>query len=134
MAKLYAIGVGGPAYSFFQGCLEKRQQMVEINGTTSNQKEVTFGIHQGTVLGPILFIIYLNELLALNCSSTIIYFADDTVLFVEDDSWDTLKNKISLDLQKIVKWFDNNLLTINLEKTKYLRLQIIKVGYLKIKK
>ena len=134
LTKLYAIGVRGAAHSLFQSYLEKRQQMVQINGTTSNQREVTFGIPQGTVLGPILFIIYLNELLALNCSGTIISFADDTVLFVEDDSWDTLENKISLDLQKIVKWFDNNLLTINLEKTKYLPFANYKSGLPKNKK
>ena len=55
-------------------------------------------------------------------------------MFVEDDSWDTLENKISLDLQKIVKWFDNNLLIINLEKTKYLPFANYKSGLPKNKK
>lgn len=72
------------------------------------------------MLGPVLFILYLNDLLNLKFNRSIISFADDTALFVEATSWIEVENKLQKDLQNMVHWFDENLLTINLEKTVYL--------------
>lgn len=85
------------------------------------------------MLGPILFVIYLNDLLNLDCYGSIVSYADDTVLFVEGETWNEIQTKINEDLNKITKWFDNNLLTINLSKTMYIPFSSYKRGLLSYK-
>ncbi|XP_045481739.1 uncharacterized protein LOC123685892 [Harmonia axyridis] len=76
--------------------------------------------NKGTVLGPILFIIYMNSLLLMKRKGEIISFADDTVIMYEDSTWKKLKQEAEGDLSIIKQWFGENRLTINLQKTKYL--------------
>lgn len=83
-------------------------------------KLVQFGVPQGTVLGSLLFSIYLNNLLTLNSTGTIISFADDTVILYEDKNWYDLKEKVEADMPQIINWFNHQLLIINYEKTKFI--------------
>lgn len=119
LSRLYSIGMRGPVYRLFEQYLKQRKQIVRIGETDSEFRYITYGIPQGTVLGPILFIIYVNELFSLQTSGTVVSFADDTVLFVEDETWTGVENKIRCDLYKIIDWFDNSLLSVNLSKTVY---------------
>jgi len=127
LSKLENIGVRGNAFSLIQSYLSGRIQQVQLENNLSETKEITYGVPQGTVLGPVLFIIYLNELLLQNFSGSVISFADDTVLFVQGNTWTQVNDNISHDLNLLVKWLDKNLLTINLEKTKYLPFSTNKV-------
>lgn len=80
---------------------------------------VKCGIPQGTVLGPILFTLYLNDLLTLKTTGTSISYADDTVVIYNDPDWEHLSTKVIEDLSRIKQWMDQNLLTMNAKKNNF---------------
>ena len=76
------------------------------------------GVPQGSILGPLLFLLYINDLPQLCNYSKCLMYADDTVLFLSDSNHDTINSKLSSDLQSLHKWLNDNYLTINVTKTK----------------
>lgn len=113
-------GVRGRVHDLFTSYLSDRKQFVKINNSISNYRVVQYGVPQGTVLGPILFIMYINHLLNIRSTGKIISFADDTAIFYEASSWADLKIKVENDLKNLINWFDHKLLTINYKKTTYI--------------
>lgn len=118
LEKLEHIGMRGNTIKLFKSYLENRKQYVDINGCLSSEKTVISGVPQGTVLGPILFLIYLNDLLKLDTTGTLISFADDTVVLFTANSWDEVKQKAEKGMKLINKWFNENRVTMNVQKTK----------------
>lgn len=104
----------------FKSYLNNRRQCVKIGDTVSDETVVDCGVPQGTVLGPLLFTVYVNEIFNLPSKGEIISFADDTAIFYKDISWTKLKETVEKDLQLIKNWFDYKLLTVNYNKTKYI--------------
>lgn len=113
-------GVRGTALAVFESYLKSRHQLVKLNGTISDGHEIRIGVPQGTVLGPILFVIYLNSLLGVDIEGSIISFADDTVLVFDGIDWNDVKNKMRKGLTKVKDWLNTNKLSLNLKKTKYI--------------
>ena len=120
LESLEDVGVRGISLNLFKTYLTNRAQLVKIDDFVSSQRIVECGVPQGTVLGPILFSIYLNGLLNIDSTGEIISFADDTVLLYKADNWEHLKQKVESDLSNIFDWFSSKILTINFEKTKFL--------------
>lgn len=118
LEKLENLGIRGNVLKLFKSFLEERKQKVEIKNVLSKEQTVTCGVPQGTVLGPVLFTIYLNSLFTLNSSGTIISFADDTVILYTGHTWDEVRHLAERGLKKIFDWFNANLLTVNVNKTK----------------
>ena len=118
--KLHSLGIRGVALELIKSYLSNRQQYVEINRTLSKPRIIEFGVPQGTVLGPLLFLIYINELCNLKIEGEILSFADDTVLLFAEKSWEKVHEVAEKELQKVKHWFDINLLTLNKEKTMYI--------------
>lgn len=118
--KLYMYGIRGTAYNLFQTYLSNRRQYVQINDIISRPEIITFGVPQGTVLGPVLFTLYINSMLSLNTIGKIISFADDTAILYSSPTWQSLKENIENDFPKISEWLQYNKLSLNYEKTKYL--------------
>lgn len=116
--KLSNIGIRGLALDLFSSYLNGRSQQVKIKNTLSDTNSIEYGVPQGTVLGPILFLIYINDLLKLPVNGSIISYADDTVFYVKGGSWSDIKLKLTHGMQKITEWLNTNLLTLNYEKTK----------------
>ena len=94
-----------------------------VNGVESDFLEVNSGVPQGSILGPVLFLVYINDIVnAINYFS-IRLFADDTSLTVAGKDLDLLLQRVNSELPAIYKWFCSNRLTLNLSKTKYLVFQ-----------
>ena len=114
------IGIRGECLKLFKNYLSNRDQCVKIGDVRSNNLKIEYGVPQGTVLGPVLFLIYINDLFFLPSRGSIIGFADDTAIIYKAETWDELQAIAENDLKYIKNWFDNKLLTLNLEKTTYL--------------
>ena len=101
--KLKCNGISGNLLNFFENYLQNRQQRVVLNGTTSDWRNVTAGVPQGSVLGPLLFLVYINDLTD-NISSHMRLFADDSSLFTRVEGVDQTHEKLIKDLQTVTNW------------------------------
>ena len=119
LEKLNHYGIRGIAYQWFKSYLCGRKQYVQIEDKKSNNYDLKYGVPQGSVLGPILFLLNINDV--THCSNKLIFtiFADDTSLILKLEKYQydlTIKNE----LRKVMRWFELNLLLLNYDKTKYL--------------
>lgn len=121
LSKLEKNGIRGLALKWFHSYLENRRQRIKIDDQLSNHSFVNFGVPQGSILGPTLFILYLNDIGNLNIANAdIICYADDTAIIFQNQSWATVFKTVETGMSTISKWLNNNLLTLNATKTKYL--------------
>ena len=119
LIKLHNIGVRGTELLWFQDYLCNRKQYVSINGANSYLRKILFGVPQGSILGPLLFLIYINDL--SKCSS--LYkslFADDTKLVASGPELVSLVNHVNSEFQKIIYFFRSHKLSIHPAKTKFI--------------
>jgi len=124
--KLEATGIRGAALAFFQNYLSNRIQYVRVNGVLSEPEIIKIGIPQGTVLGPILFLLYINDLYTINENCEMISYADDTVILYSAPNWSEAKQGAEQCLNSVKKWLNTNLLTLNINKTKFITFSITK--------
>lgn len=121
LSKLEAIGIRGHTLHIFQDYLADRSQCVKIDGCVSESETVNFGVPQGSILGPTLFLIYMNNLCKLSLTNCSIFaYADDTALLVHGDNWAETSANAEKALASVMSWLYNNLLTVNLSKTVFL--------------
>ena len=115
--KLEHYGVRGRANDWFKSYLSNRSQYVSVNGFHSKSEIMKFGVPQGSVLGPLLFLIYINDLRNAIYHSTVHHFADDTNLLYVNKNLKTIQNKINKDLKSLVTWLRANKISLNASKT-----------------
>lgn len=120
LSKLNNLGIRGLANVLIRNYLNERVQMVKIDGVLSDPLQIKYGIPQGTVLGPILFILYLNDMLSIDISGKVVSYADDTALIIDGSTWEDVISHTRKDIDTIVNWLDDSLLTINIDKTSYI--------------
>lgn len=118
--KLQNYGFRGNVLNLIRSYFTDRRQHIKIDDKISHSRNINYGVPQGTVLGPIFFILYMNSILNLNIEGTMLSFADDTAILYRSNSWTNLKSNMENDLKKIKNSFDFNLLTINYTKSFYM--------------
>ena len=119
LSKLYHYGIRGSALSWFSSYLSNRKQYVSYNNVSSNIKTISCGVPQGSVLGPVLFLLYINDI-ANVCKYTMPFlFADDSNLFSSGKGLSVLQNQSNEELQNISKWLKVNKLFLNIKKTHF---------------
>ena len=118
--KLYHYGIRGVAHDWMKSYLTNRPQQVSYNGETSAYKNMKCGVPQGSILGPLLFIIYINDLSSVSDILMSVLFADDTTLIDSDSNLTTLVNRFNKELVNILNWLNANRLSLNIDKTNFM--------------
>lgn len=117
LEKLYSYGVRGPELEWFKDYLFDRTQIIEIENTQSSESKIHCGVPQGSILGPLLFIVFFNDL-ADHVDINVIKYADDTVLFHAAKDVDTIESVLNKEMKKVGEYCDVNELLLNLKKGK----------------
>ena len=110
----------GCAHSWFKSYLSNRQQFVTYNGVMSGEQRIKCGVPQGSILGPLLFLTYINDLSASCDHSQPFLFADDTNLFISGKNICQLQQNMESDLMNIAEWLKANKLSLNIKKTHFM--------------
>ena len=97
-----------------------RQQKTSINDTLSSSLSVSVSVPQGSILGPLLFIIYINDMPSIVKHCKVILYADDTLLYYSSNSAREIEKYVNEDLHLICRWLKENLLTLNCAKSKFI--------------
>lgn len=114
--KLSRLGASSPVLELLKSYLENRRQVFVHNGKVSSEVVVDIGVPQGSVLGPLLFIAFMNDLLKLNLGPRLISFADDTALLISGiDTW-SLRKRATDCMTKVAEWMHTNGLVLNTKK------------------
>ena len=116
IAKLEAYGFDLESLNFIYSYLSNRKQRTKVNGSFSSWDEIKFGVPQGSILGPLLFNIYLNDIFYFVLNSDITNFADDTTPYTMEKTIDLLLNKLWEDASVLMTWFKDNYLQMNADK------------------
>ena len=117
LAKLEHYGIRGMANNWFKSQLFNRKQFVSINGHISNQTSVKYGVPQGSVIGPLLFLIYINDRNLAITFCKVHHFADDTNLLHFSKPVNKLNKYINLDMKNLTDWLNANKISLNVKKT-----------------
>lgn len=120
LQKLERYGVRGSPKDLLKSYLSNRYQKVRINGTYSNLLKVNTGVPQGTILGPLLFVVYIDDLLETLQDCFISSYADDMVIICVSESWKETEDKMNHYLEIVYKWLSLNDLSLNIEKTVFI--------------
>ena len=119
LKKLKRMGVKGTAYTWFMNYLSGRSQKVDINGNMSDALNLAISVLQGSILGPILFLCYINDFYMCTTLFSVL-FADDTTCLAKGKKLNELTNYVNIELQKIANWFRANKMAVNTSKTKFI--------------
>lgn len=117
LSKMFLYGLRGKLFHIIKSYLTNRLQCVEYLNTKSATLEVEIGVPQGSILGPLLFILYINDFPKICSLSTCFLYADDTAIFFEAENEQQLQQAIDREIPVICHWFRTNKLSLNANKT-----------------
>ena len=117
--KLEHYGIRGTSLNWFSSYLTERTQYTFCNNKSSEFKNITCGVPQGSVLGPLLFLLYINDLPNISQKLKFYLFADDTNIFYQNSNLDNLQAVLNNELKKLSIWLNANRLALNISKTNF---------------
>ena len=117
--KIKSVVLSEVTINWFQSYLAHRNQRTSVRDTLSVAAPITVGVPQGSILGSLLFRIYVNDLPSCQLSSEIILYADGTVIYYSSADMLDLESQLNSDLATISNWFSSNLLTLNISKCNF---------------
>ena len=112
-------GIKGLVLDWLRNYLTERYQCTIANNVISDRKLITCGVPQGSVCGPLLFLIYINDIASVLDYCKVSLYADDTVIYIDHNDVSEAVELVQNDLNNLSKWCERNKLTINSKKTKY---------------
>ena len=118
--KLKHYGIRGNALKWLKSYLHNRKQYVSINGKNSSSRNITYGVPQGSILGPLLFIIYINDMPEIDKFAKFILYADDANIIITGNNTLEIEEKMAELNSKLVRWVNSNGLMLNLKKTHFM--------------
>lgn len=120
LRKLSWYGIRGVALNLLENYLQNRYQIVQLKTTTSSQLQLTQGVPQGSILGPLLFLIYVNDIVCVPASPQLIMYADDTNVFFASEHLEILEKNVNEYMTSLSNWLKYNKLQLNAKKTTYI--------------
>ena len=120
LKKLEMCGIRGVAHKWIQSYMSNRYQYVQYNDVSSSWKKIVCGVPQGSILGPLLFLMYINDLASITKHIFPLMFADDTNGFVIGKDLYNMQQEINKELHVISEWLKTNKLSLNVDKTHFM--------------
>lgn len=120
LLKLEYMGITNCTMEWFKSYLQDRYQVTKFGEEVSSNKKTKYGVPQGTVLGPNLFILYINDIVKYVNKCNIQMFADDTLIYIVGDDVNDIMSILNEELNVLNKWLTDNNLRLNINKTKYM--------------
>ena len=119
LRKMHHYGIRGKPLELFRSYLKSRKQYVKVNGVKSSLIDIMYGVPQGSILGPLLFLIFINDLPDAT-NFFIKLFADDTFLCTQNNDFTAMEREVNIELEKVFVWLASNKLTLNTDKSKFM--------------
>ena len=120
LGKLKSLGISSNNLEWFHSYLSSRYQKTVIGQASSTSRKVSVGVPQGSILGPLLFAIYINDLPKVLRNTTVTLFADDTALYCSSQSARDLQTMLNQDLDRLAQWLYEHKLTLNVSRSKFM--------------
>ncbi len=118
--KLQCLGINNTELAWFKNYLIDRSQCVAFSGATSDECNLSCGVPQGSILGPLLFVTFINDITQSISECKIVLYADDTIILFASNNPDIIKEKLEQDLMNANRWLKSNKLNLNISKCKWM--------------